>query len=100
MLNEEDLDLIEQVSPFLRDFLVSAVNEGVDSMLEIMVKDEVKESYDDFFNGVSNDEAQQMYSFLKNVALPFYTKREMYEYSAKCKKMVDLLTKYKNLKKD
>ena len=93
MLSEKDLDLIEGISPVLKDYLLVSINEGVQSMLDIIVQNEGK--YDDFFKSITNSEAKEMLNFINEVALPFYTKREMFEYSAKCKKISDLITKYK-----
>lgn len=93
MLSEKDLNLIESISPVLGDYLLVSINEGVQSMLDIIIQNE--DNYEEFFKGVDTYEAKEMLNFINEVALPFYTKREMFEYSAKCKKISDLITKYK-----
>jgi len=93
MLSEKDLDMIEGISPILGDYLLVSINEGVQSMLDIIVQNEG--NYEEFFKSLDTFEAKEMLSFINEVALPFYTKREMFEYSTKCKKISDLITKYK-----
>ena len=98
MLSKEDLELIEEVSPVLKDYLLVSINEGINSMLDII--DAGKNDYNAFFETVDKNEAKEMFNFIEDVALPFYTEKEMFEYSSKCKKISDLLTKYKGLKKN
>ena len=98
MINKNDLDLMEELSPVLKDFMSTVINEGVDSMVDIIGNDE--EDYIKVFTELKTSEAQDMLIFLESVALPFYTEREKYEYSAKCKRIIDLIRKYKNLKEN
>ena len=98
MLSKEDLDLIEEISPVLKDYVLVSINEGINSMLQII--DNGENNYERIFKEVSKSEAKEMFDFIHGVALPFYTQKEMYEYSSKCKKISDLLIKYKGLKEN